>query len=409
MLTLFSLLLNQLAVDSIPAIPASGRFQLTWYRYVLISMCTAPLALRRSRPVLGLVLISAAFLYLSFENPSVELTLALLGVWLAFHAVGSNGDRGRDLSRALVGVSLVASTVYALFDAGVSAQKNPLRAVVLTMTTTLALITAAWMLGDFSRERRETTELLGQRAAELERSQAENSRRAVLDERVRIARELHDVVAHHVSVMGVQAGAARRVMSKDPQQASEALSAIESSSRQAVGEMQRLIGFLRQDGDVDALAPQPGLDQLERLIDEATTQQLAITLSRVGEVAELPSAVDLSAYRIVQEALTNVRKHARATRASVSVNYGADALEIEVLDNGITRPVSASASPDVRGAATNGLRGMQERAALLGGTVRAGAVPGGGFRVSAHLPLHAASHAAGRAPVFGPSTMPQTL
>lgn len=317
--------------------------------------------------------------------------MQVFATWLTFHAVGAYGVRRRNLVRAVVaGAGLAAVVVgLVLLDRGSASRvdSNEVRLWFISFSVYLAFVGTAWGMGEFSRERRETTELLAQRAEQLERSQSENARRAVLDERVRIARELHDVVAHHVSVMGVQAGAARRVMARDPDQASEALSAIESSSRQAVGEMQRLIGFLRQEGDVDALAPQPGLDQLDRLVSQASTDRLGVEVVRVGEIVELAPSVELSAFRIVQEALTNARKHASATNVVVTLRYGTDALEIEVLDDG-----SAPVPSTVGG---NGLRGMRERVALLGGDLHAGPQPEGGFLVRAHLPLNEASHGQG--------------
>ena len=200
-------------------------------------------------------------------------------------------------------------------------------------------------------------------------------------ERVRIARELHDVVAHHVSMMGVQAGAARVVIDRDQGRAKEALSAIETSSRQAVSELHRLLGFLRQDGDEDGLAPQPGVAQLERLVASMSDTQLAVDMTVEGEARTLPQMVDVSAYRIVQEALTNTLKHARASHAEVHLRYWPDELEVEVVDDG-------------RGARNGkahrdgglGLIGMRERAGLHGGTLSAGTAPSGGFAVRVRLP-----------------------
>jgi signal transduction histidine kinase len=223
---------------------------------------------------------------------------------------------------------------------------------------------------------------LAQRTAQLEREREENARRAVFNERVRIARELHDVVAHHVSVMGVQAGAARRVLATQPAKAAEALSAIESSSRQAVSEMQRLLGFLRQDRDVESLAPQPSMRQLASLIAQMRDSGLPVDLRIEGNSPALPPSVDLSAYRIVQEALTNTLKHAGAAKALVMVRYADDAGRIEVTDNG---PGTETTDPERRG---NGLIGMRERASLLGGWLQAEHHPGVGFSVRAYLPFN---------------------
>ena len=202
-------------------------------------------------------------------------------------------------------------------------------------------------------------------------------------ERVRIARELHDVVAHHVSVIGVQAAGARRMMVRQPARAAEALSSIEASSREAVAELHRLLGFLRRAGDVDELTPQPGLAQLGDLIAEVGKAELTVALTIEGEAKDLSPTLEVSAYRVIQEALTNTRKHSTATNASVRIQYGTAMLEVEVIDNGPdrgARPAGTSAG--------HGLIGMRERAALHGGHLRAGPRPGGGFAVHATFPLN---------------------
>jgi signal transduction histidine kinase len=170
---------------------------------------------------------------------------------------------------------------------------------------TPGLFAIGWLAGFALRERAAQADAAEQRAADAERGREENARRAVFEERVRIARELHDVVAHHVSMMGVQAGAARVVIDSDRVKAKESLTAIEVSSRQAVGELHRLLGFLRQAGDQDDLAPRPGLSQLPRLAASMSDSELAVAVSIEGEERSLPPMIDVSAYRIVQEALTN--------------------------------------------------------------------------------------------------------
>ena len=235
--------------------------------------------------------------------------------------------------------------------------------------------------------------------AETVRAQAARLRdQAVVAERLRIARELHDVVAHHVSVMGVQAAAARRVLEKNPDAAREALGAIEGASRSAVGQMRELLGTLRsgelaadgsEDGSPDASsttdrAPQPDLADLPELIEESTTPLCEVTYALVeepaGAAAAVPPALQLTAYRIAQESLANVRRHSTASRASVVVRVG-DQLEVEVLDNGAPRH-------DTSGTGL-GQQGIRERAALLGGEVELGPRHGAGYRVRVTLPLSA--------------------
>jgi signal transduction histidine kinase len=245
------------------------------------------------------------------------------------------------------------------------------------------LFAIAWLAGFGVRERAAQAEAAEERASRAEREREESARRAVFEERVRIARELHDVVAHHVSMMGVQAGAARIVVDRDRAKAKEALTAIETSSRQAVAELHRLLGFLRQAGDRDDLAPQPGLSELPGLAASMRDSHLAVEVSIEGEKRSLPPTLDVSAYRIVQEALTNTLKHAAASRADVHLRYWPDELEVEILDDGRPNGGSSSASGGL------GLIGMRERAALHGGQFSAGPAAGGGFAVRVRLPTPA--------------------
>jgi signal transduction histidine kinase len=230
----------------------------------------------------------------------------------------------------------------------------------------------AWYVGRRLRLRQE-------RAAHALREQAAEARRVVIEERARIARELHDVVAHRVSLMTVQAGAAKAVAAEDPEGARRAMAAVEEAGRQALDELRHLLGVLRPESDLDGLGPQPGLADLPRLVEQLRGAGVEVSLATDGVPAGLPARVDLFAYRIVQEALTNVLKHA-GPGARTEVRLGADrsGIVIEVLDDG----QGASVLPG----AGHGLVGMRERALLLGGTLDARPRPGGGFRVVAHLP-----------------------
>jgi signal transduction histidine kinase len=246
---------------------------------------------------------------------------------------------------------------------------------------TPALFAIGWLAGFALTERAGQAAAAEQRATDAEQGREENARRAVFEERVRIARELHDVVAHHVSMMGVQAGAARVVIDRDHAKAKESLTAIEASSRQAVGELHRLLGFLRQAGDQDDLAPRPGLGQLSQLAASMSDSDLAVGVRIEGEERSLPPLIDVSAYRIVQEALTNTLKHAEASRADVHVRYWPGELEVEIIDDGRGATASPGTSPGGLG-----LIGMRERAALNGGQLNAGPASGGGFAVRVKLP-----------------------
>jgi signal transduction histidine kinase len=251
----------------------------------------------------------------------------------------------------------------------------------------------AWYVGRRLRLRQE-------RAAELLREQAAEARRIVTEERTRIARELHDVVAHRVSLMTVQAGAAKAVAAEDPEAALRAMGAVEEAGRQALAELRHLLGVLRPETDLAGLGPQPGLADLPRLVEQIRGAGVDVSLATDGVPAELPARVDLFAYRIVQEALTNVLKHA-GPGAHTEVRLGTDrsGIVIEVVDDGYAvgyadkglesasgRQPADSDRQDRRSAAGHGIVGMRERALLLGGTLDARPRPGGGFRVVAHLP-----------------------
>jgi signal transduction histidine kinase len=238
----------------------------------------------------------------------------------------------------------------------------------------------AWYVGRRLSMRQE-------RAAQLLREQAAEARRIVIEERARIARELHDVVAHRVSLMTVQAGAAKAVAAQDPEGALRAMGAVEEAGRQALEELRHLLGILRPETDPDGLGPQPGLADLPRLVEQIRRAGLDVSLATDGVAAELPARVDLFAYRIVQEALTNVLKHA-CPGAHSQVRLGSDSsgIVIEVLDDGRGATVLPGLDPDDAGARGHGIVGMRERARLLGGTLDARPRPGGGFSVVAHLP-----------------------
>ena len=241
------------------------------------------------------------------------------------------------------------------------------------------LLLAPWLVGKAMRGRVAHASLLEVRAEKAEREREQRAQEAAREERGRIARELHDVIAHSVSVMVVQAGAAEEVLRQAPERALEPIRAVQDTGRQALAEMARLLGILRRDGEELGLAPQPGLDDLETLVEQTRRAGLPVDLRVEGTPRPVPLGADLSAYRIVQEALTNARKHAGEARATVTVRYGTEALEIEVADDG-----SGSGNGDGGG---HGLVGMRERVALFGGELHAGPQAGGGFRVHARLPL----------------------
>ncbi len=350
-----------------------------------LAAMTLPLALRRRAPLTVLLASTAAFVALVLlVGPAGEGSVTAIAFSLAVYSAAAYGRaRWRDW---VCGICLVAvlGALWRQLTVDIPPDDSiPVLLLFFILLVNLVLFCALWALGAaLSSGRRRAAQLL-ERTVELEREREENARRAVFDERVRIARELHDVVAHHVSMMGVQAGAARVVIGQDPVRAKEALASIESSSRQAVSELHRLLGFLRQAGDADDLAPSPGLGQLHRLAASMSDSDLTVAVRVEGEERPLAATVDVSAYRIVQEALTNTLKHAGASRADVCVRYWPDELEVEVVDDGHG---SAGRSPAPGGL---GLIGMRERAALHGGQLTVGPAAGGGYAVRVRLPTPA--------------------
>ena len=237
----------------------------------------------------------------------------------------------------------------------------------------------AWVLGDSMHYRRGYYIALEDRAARLEAERDAQSKIAAAAERARIARELHDVVAHHVSVMVVQADGARYALRADPDRADHALAAIAGTGRQALTEMRRLLGVLRSAGEQSGLAPVPGLGEVRELLDQARAAGLEVSYTLSGTPRDLPEGVELAAYRVVQESLTNTRKHGGpAATAAVALRYGTGCLTVEVTDDGLG--LTGDSTPG------HGLAGMRERIAMYGGTVQAGPLSGGGYRVVATLP-----------------------
>jgi signal transduction histidine kinase len=238
----------------------------------------------------------------------------------------------------------------------------------------------AWVAGRGLSTRARLTEELHEASVRAQEAHEEEIARAAADERRRIAREMHDVVAHSVSVMVVQAGGARRILQRDPRRAVEAAAQIEDVGRAAMVEMRRLLGVLHHGEDETGRAPQPTLGELDRLVERSRAAGLPVTLAVEGEPRPLPPGKDLAAYRVIQEALTNAIKHAGAAPTSVTVRWQASWLELEIVDSG------GKAMNGTNGSG-HGLVGMEERMRLYDGTVRTGRKTGGGFEVVARLPL----------------------
>ena len=331
---------------------------------LLLATVTLPLFVRRFHPLLVLLLALGA--------ASVEYQLGGQGfqpwfaVVLAVYAVGAHAER-RD---AVIGAAATA-VVVVVGDVPKLLAGDPVDTVVVPWF----VLAGIFGLGRWMRTRQRETRELEVRAEVAERKSAELATRAVADERARIARELHDLVAHSMGVIVIQAQAGQRAVATDPEAARSALSAIETSGRQGLAEMRRLLGLLTSPA-TGSVAPQPSLRGLDELVGRVRAAGVPVEVTVAGDVSALPPGVDLAAYRIVQEALTNVLKHAGATDARVAVRTAGGFVDIEVCDDGRT------AGTPGRG---HGLVGMRERAALYGGSVETGRLPGGGYRVHARL------------------------
>jgi signal transduction histidine kinase len=345
----------------------------------LVAVQSLPLVWRRRWPLaVSLVTGLATAAYGLAPYPDLAMPVPLGGV-IGLYSVAAWGSRRAAL---LAGAVALAVLVVVLGLPRTDAD------LVDAAFVSFALA-GAWLLGDRARVQRALTAELAERALRLERERAGEAQRAVASERARIARELHDVVAHHVSMMVVQAEAGPVAVEGDPARAAGAFEAIAATGRQALVEMRRLLGVLRGDGDGDqgpSLAPKPGLADVGSLVEQVGRAGLRVELVVEGPEAPLPAGVDLSAYRIVQEALTNAVKHGGPGRARVLVRYGEHDLEVQVRDEGGRGPALARPAG---GRAGQGLVGMRERVNLFGGELHAGPGPDGGFTVDARLPLRA--------------------
>ncbi len=353
---------------------------------VLVAIPTATVAAERPHPVRTTLLVVAGTLPLlarrRFPLPVVAIVtafaigligsvglgpLVLLPFQLGIALYSLSSSDARRLTRALGLLAVVAAALalaatghYADFDGGAA------RVVFLA---------AAWLLGDSVRSRRAYVREIEAKAERLEQERDAEARRMVTEEQSRIARELHDVLAHALSVIVVQSGAAQELFELEPERAGKPLAAIDAAARSALSDLRRVLGLLQPDV---AYAPQPGLSRLDSLIDQVRATGLEVTLQIRGRAEQLPAPVDLSAYRIIQEALTNTLKHAEAGSARVSVRYG-DELELEIRDDGHGDAGAGSAG--------HGVTGMRERVTMLGGTVEIGSAPTGGYRVAARIPV----------------------
>lgn len=347
---------------------------------LLVIAITMSLTFRQRHPMTVLAFILACEFWITVQHypPTIPDVVAFM---IAIYSVAAH----RALAISALGglLALVSFNVMLIL--------LPMNAGLITYLMDNALVIGLWVLGRNLRLRRAYFTELEDRAARLERARGTDARAARVEERSRIARELHDVVAHHVSVMTVQAGAARRILDRDPGNAREAMTTIEEVGRTALSEMRRIVGVLRTERDADRaggeLAPQPGLGDLGELLDHVRETGLSVQLWIEGEARTPSPGVDVAAFRLIQEALTNTLKHAGPeARAWVRLYYTDDDLTVEIEDDGRGTATIMADNGDNPG---HGLVGMYERVALYGGELRIGPRVGGGFGVRARFPLEA--------------------
>ncbi|WP_165066763.1 sensor histidine kinase [Marisediminicola senii] len=360
----------------------------------ILALLTLPLAFRRVAPVPVLGILGAAFVLLG-ELRVPEVTISNIALFMAIYSVGAwDANRSRaDWARGVLVAGMAfwlltsffrASTQELDFDGEGIGVLTPVAAYMLQQVLVNTLYFAgAWWFGNHAWSSARQRALTDFRTRQLENEQAKVARQAITIERLRIARELHDAVAHHVSLMGVQAAAARTLLDTDPAKARDQLEALEGTSRSAVSELYSLLGTLRdEEAAIGPVTASLGLDSLRALVDDAVAAGLRVSLEEVGEPFAVPPLVGINLYRIAQESLTNVLKHAGpGTRARIHVRYGDDTVELEVTDDGLGRP-----GPPQRGGGL-GLLGMRERAATLDGTLVAAPRTGSGWVVRVTVPV----------------------
>jgi signal transduction histidine kinase len=337
---------------------------------LVLGVAYATVAWRRTQPLLAVVVMLGCWIFMNVFLTEVEpLQIPLVGVLLISYAAGAYTTGWAAVAAPFV-IAGGMTAVVASFDEQVFTD--------FVFPTGFALV--AWVAGRGLSTRARLTEELHEASVRAQEAHEEEVARAAADERRRIAREMHDVVAHSVSVMVVQAGGARRILERDPRRAVEAAAQIEDVGRAAMVEMRRLLGVLHHGEDETGRAPQPTLRELDGLVERSRAAGLPVTLAVEGEPRPLPPGKDLAAYRVIQEALTNAIKHAGSAPTSVTVRWQASWLELEIVDTG------GKAMNGTNGSG-HGLVGMEERMRLYDGTVRTGRKTGGGFEVVARLPL----------------------
>jgi signal transduction histidine kinase len=360
---------------------AQGERHAVWFGYLLTVMAALVVAGRRRWPLtMFAVVLALSVIAIAFASPTGAISLTVV---ILVYTLAQVEGRGRAVLLAVLAGVLLALTRGLLQYRGWSDART-----VLEPAVALAGLFLGWAVSS----RRAYIAEIEARVAQAERTRGEEAARQVDAERLRIARELHDVLAHGIATINVQAGVAAHVLHDRPEHAAEALRTIKATSKEALRELRGILGVLRDADEIDPREPTPGLGQLDRLINATSQAGLSTQVTVSGERRALPATVDLAAYRILQESLTNVLRHAGPSQALVTIFYATDAMTISVDDDGPGEAGELSAmngfAPKVPG---HGILGMRERAHALGGELRAGPRPDGGFRVRARLPITADS------------------
>lgn len=336
-----------------------------------IALVTLPLAARRAAPLAVAGTVFATIAARALVADPLELVPTFLAALVAAYSVAVYSSRWRSLLG--LGMAVAALEIAALTGSGGDASPDPVAAPVF--------LTAVWAVGRVAGSRHARARTLERHAAERERRREEHARAAVAAERRRIALELHDSVSHSLALIVMQSAGAQGIMHRQPERAEQSLQSIERAGREGLTEMRRLLGLIGEDREETELSPQPRIAAVQTLIDGARQAGLDVCFESAGEPRPVAPAVDLSAYRIVQEALTNAAKHAAGCRVAVALRWSAAMLEIEITNDGAP-PARADDLP-----AGRGLIGMRERAALIGGEIETGLRNNGDFAVRARLPL----------------------
>ncbi|NTU89211.1 MAG: two-component sensor histidine kinase [Actinobacteria bacterium] len=361
------------------SVPGFVRPDISAGYFVLLALCFLPLIARRRLPIVVLVITMA--LYAVTQVALSGFTIAIAAPLVALYSVA--GLRGRKAGIIALVVSLVAALFVSFLAHGGGLEWGT---AVILLLQSIAFLVAAFALGDAVSSRQKLAEEALARALSAEKTREEEAARRVEEERVRIARELHDITAHSLSAVAVQAAAAERVIETDPAAAKEALSHIRAVAKDSLAELRALVGVLREPTATPDFAPAPTTERLGEIVAFLEAAGISVTLDKDDlQQSKIPAYADVALFRVAREAATNIVRHAQATKASIALGLDDAAATIEIRDNGVKKAPAQSMPPSA--ASVHGIEGMRERIMAIGGSFEAGILPEGGFRVFARIPL----------------------